>query len=296
MKEIEILNKILPIFQQRPEISTGPGDDCAVIDLDETCLLAAVDQLAEGIHYYPNIAPERIAAKLLKRNLSDIAAMGGVPTYALLALASNRSDDQWFNKFYQGLEKEARRWDVSICGGDLSSLPAEGVKDVMSLTILGFCPLGRACLRANAKPGDLLYATGFFGNSLHSEHHLDFTPRLPEGKFLAKNFSSAMIDVSDGLLLDASRIAKASSLALILDLSAIPLRSGADINSALSDGEDYELLFTVSPTFSEVLERNWNFETKLTRIGQFESGAGVTSSDGRNLLKGLKTGYEHHNN
>lgn len=296
MNEIETLNKILPIFQQRPEISTGPGDDCAVINLGETCLLVAVDQLVEGIHYYPNIAPERIAAKLLKRNLSDIAAMGGTPAYALLALASNRSNDQWFTKFYQGLENEARRWNVSICGGDLSSLPASGVKDVMSLTILGFCQPGRACLRANAKSGDLLYATGCFGNSLNSEHHLDFTPRLSEGKFLAEKFSSAMIDVSDGLLLDASRIAKASNLALILDLETIPLRAGANTTSALSDGEDYELLFAISPTLSEALEHDWNFKTKLTCIGRFESGSGVTTPDGRNLLKEIKIGYEHQNN
>lgn len=295
MKEIEILNQILPLFKQRPEIATGPGDDCAVINLGETCLLTAVDQLVAGIHYYPNITPERIAAKLLKRNLSDIAAMGGVPAYALLALASNRTDSQWFTRFYQGLENEARHWDVSICGGDLSSLPPKGVKEVMSLTILGFCEPERACLRANAKPGDLLYATGYFGNSLNSEHHLNFIPRLPEGRFLAENFTSAMIDVSDGLLLDASRVAKASNLALILDPDTIPLRSGANINSALSDGEDYELLFAVSPDASEALERNWNFKTKLTSIGHFQPGTGVATPDGDDLLKKIKTGYEHHN-
>jgi len=295
MNELATLQRILPIFQQRPEITTGPGDDCAVINFGNTCLLAAVDQMAAGIHYYPDTKPERIAAKLLTRNLSDIAAMGGTPAYALLSLASKRADDDWFNAFYYGLEQEARRWNVSICGGDLCALPADGLEDVMSLTILGWCQPGNACLRSNAKAGDLLYATGCFGDSLKSGHHLDFAPRLAEGAFLAQGFTSAMIDVSDGLLLDASRIAEASKLALIIDMPTIPLRNDTDTASAMCDGEDYELLFAISPDAAQQLERLWNFETKLTCIGHFESGYGVTSTDGHNLLKEFKTGYEHRN-
>lgn len=294
MQEFKILEKILPLLAQRKEVSIGPGDDCAAIDLgDGGYLLAGMDQMVCGLHYFPEVEPERIGAKLLKRNLSDIAAMGGSPAYALVSLAALNDKLKWFEKFFRGLEKEASLWNVSICGGDLAGLPTGNLREVMSLTILGRVAKDRICLRRNARPGDFLYATGCFGNSLTSEHHLEFVPRLAEGQFLAGTYTRAMIDVSDGLLLDASRMASASDTALRLNLNAVPLRPGADLPGALSDGEDYELLFAVPPDRAEALEKNWQFSTRLTRIGVFEEGSGVVDTRNNNLLKLKNTGYEH---
>ncbi len=292
MKEFDILNTILPMLHQRSDVKVGPGDDCAAIDIGETYLLAAADQMIYGLHYYPHTTPDRIGRKLLKRNLSDIAAMGGTPSHALVSLASTSDKLEWFEKFFRGMEKEARKWNVSICGGDLAGLPRKALREVMSLTILGKVAPDKICLRSSALNGDVLYATGCFGNSLESQHHLRFVPRLAEGRFVAGKYTRAMIDVSDGLVLDASRMAKASKLALKLDIEAIPLRPGADLPRALSDGEDYELLFAVRPDLCETLERKWRFATRLTRIGYFESGSGVYDLSGNNLLTG-KIGYEH---
>lgn len=181
---------------------------------------------------------------------------------------------------------------MSVIGGDLASLPAEG--EVASLTILGEADAAAFTLRSGAKPGDLLYVTGEIGNSLASGHHLDFEPRLAEGRFLAENgFASAMLDISDGLLLDAERLAKASRLRLCIDPAAVPLRAGAERESALSDGEDYELLFTVPPGREEELKQVWKL-TKLTRIGVAEPGEpDVCDCSGRSLLRNGKCGYEH---
>ena len=294
MQEFKILEKIIPLLSQNSAVAIGPGDDCAAIEFgDGDYLLAGTDQMVCGLHYFPDADPERIGAKLLKRNLSDIAAMGGAPVCALLSLATTNSKLKWFERFFQGLEQEAHSWGVSICGGDLSGLPAGNLRETMSLTILGRVARDKICLRRNARPGDFLYATGCFGNSLTSEHHLEFIPRLPEGQFLAEIGVRAMIDVSDGLLVDASRMAAASQAALRLDPDLIPLRPGADIPGALGDGEDYELLFAVNPDLAETLEQNWKFATRLTRIGIFEEGAGVIGRDGGNLLKNRNTGYEH---
>jgi thiamine-monophosphate kinase len=273
MDKRRLLAKIPSIFQQDSEVEVGPGDDCAVLDfgLDKFRLLA-VDQLVSDIHYVKAAtSPEEIATKLVSRNVSDIAAMGGMPAQALLAMTL--TSDSWKRKgwvdgFLAAIAIEAKRWNMSVCGGDISSTTSE--TDSFSLTITGWVEKDRLTKRSDAQHGDILYATGEFGDSFHSGHHLNFTPRLNEARFLAKSFAHAMIDVSDGLQLDAARIAEMSKLNLEIDIDAIPLRGKATIEQALSDGEDYELLFSVSSQKSSKLEKIWPFEgLKLTRIGIF---------------------------
>lgn len=297
MNEISLLCKILPRLKQRGEIAVGPGDDCAAIDMGDHYLLAAVDQLIGGVHYISETTPPAAAgAKLLKRNLSDIAAMGGEPLYALVTVASSRNDEAWFLGFYDGLELEAEKWNVSICGGDLSGLPAGGTSEVTTLTILGRTPKDRLCLRSGAQPGFLLFCTGCFGDSLNSGHHLDFVPRLREGGFLAGNYATAMMDVSDGLLIDACRMATASAAGIELWTECIPRRGAASVEQALTDGEDYELIFAVSPDNVPEMKRNWPFPgTPLTEIGFFTSSrpGQVFDRDGNELYKGAYKGYEH---
>ena len=291
MNEESFVRKLTALFPQSAEVAVGPGDDCAVLDLGTPdLLLAAVDQVISDVHYTRGTSPAAIAGKLLKRNVSDIAAMGGVPTHALLSLAVNPMDEGWLLEFHRGMADLASKYGISVIGGDMAKLFAPG--EALSLTILGKVERNKLCLRANAKAGDLLYATGEFGNSFRSGHHLDFLPRLPEARFLAGDFTCAMQDVSDGLLKDAARMAEASGLALQLDAGKIPLREGATAESALTEGEDYELLFALPERLRTRLESAWIFpDTKLTCLGRFVRGTpGQVSGVNENLIN---TGYDH---
>jgi thiamine-monophosphate kinase len=297
INELKLLSEILPKLHGDNDVKVGPGDDCAVVEHGGVLVLLAVDQLIGNVHYlFDETEPEIVGAKLLKRNLSDIAAMGGTPRYALVALASSNAGLDWLRRFFAGLEAEAVKYNVSIVGGDISS-SKKGMPPVASLTICGYVKHGETCLRSNAVPGNLLYATGKFGNSFKSGHHLDFSPRLEEARFLAGKFTNTMIDVSDGLLQDSRRLAVASGCGLILDSDQVPLRDGADIEAALTEGEDYELLFAVSREKFQELENSWPFEdVPLTRIGMFTGSpqGEVVDSSGKRLIDIYgKEGFQH---
>ncbi len=292
--ERDILKKLLPSLAQTGGVRIGPGDDCAAMEFRPgKLLLAAVDQLAGDIHYYRNsTTPEEAARKLLRRNLSDIAAMGGTPLWALLSVATKGRDSEWILRFCRAAAETGGQYGVAIVGGDISSLAAEG--EVASLTILGEVEESTVVTRSGAKEGHLLYATGEFGNSLESGHHLAFEPRLPEGRFLAlNNFASAMMDVSDGVLIDALRLSEMSNIGITLDPARIPLRAGATADRALRDGEDYELLFFVPPEKAAELEHLWPFAARLTRIGSAKAGSGVSDPQGNSLTENGSLGYEH---
>ena len=297
LDELHILKQLLPSLPQNAGVVTGPGDDCAALAwFGGRVLLAAVDQVVGNIHYDRDAtSPEAAGRKLMCRNLSDIAAMGGVPKWALLAVAAGGRNPDWVLAFCRGAAAAGKQYGVAVVGGDLAGQPGEG--ETASLTILGEAEEKQLLLRSGAHPGDALYVTGTIGNSFASGHHLDFEPRLEEGKFLAENgFASAMLDVSDGLLLDAKRLAEASRLRLRIDPGAVPLRAGAARERALSDGEDYELLFTVPAGKEAELIQKWKLTklTTLTRIGVAESGSpDVCDPSGNSLLSKGKCGYEH---
>lgn len=297
LNERHILSQLLPGLAATESVAVGPGDDCAALRTSGggPLLLAAVDQVIAGVHFLSEgTAPERAGAKLMKRNLSDIAAMGGTPRWALLAFAARGCSESWGLEFCRGAADAGMRYGTPLTGGDIAGLERDGV--AASLTILGEVEESEIVLRRGAKPGDLLYVTGRIGNSFLSEHHLDFTPRLAEGRFLASHrFASAMLDISDGLLLDASRLAAASQVALTVEQERIPLRAGAVPESAWSDGEDYELLFTVPADAAAQLEAEWppGF-APLTRIGSVSAGSGeVLDPEGNSLTEHRKSGYEH---
>ena len=276
VSELALLKAILPLLPGNDQVIVGPGDDCAVLKWNEEYdLLVTVDQLIESVHYTPETSPEEAGAKLMKRNLSDIAAMGGEPLWAVVTLAAG-SDKGRLAKFMAGVAREAARYGTALCGGDISALPSEGV--VTTLTLAGRVPRNQAILRSGARPGDLLYVTGEIGNSFLSGHHLNFTPRLAEGQALREK-ARAMLDISDGLLLDARRMAQSSRVDLEIDVSAVPLRAGARLPDALSDGEDYELLFCGPPGLPG------------TVIGRVLPGEGDVKTPG--LTEIGKYGYEH---
>ena len=241
VNELKLLKAFMPLLPLNGAVIAGAGDDCAVLKWNhEYDLLVTVDQLIENVHFLPSTAPERAGAKLVKRNMSDIAAMGGEPLWAVMTLAAENKSQQYLERFMKGVSEECSKYGTALCGGDISSLKSEGL--LTTLTLAGRVPRGQAVMRSTARPGDTLYVTGEVGNSFLSEHHLDFTPRLDLGAFLRRS-ATAALDISDGLLLDARRLAESSKTDIRVDIEKIPLRQGAKLPEALSDGEDYELLF-----------------------------------------------------
>jgi thiamine-monophosphate kinase len=259
-----------------PASPHGMGDDCAVLPgvprSAAKRLLVTVDPVIYGEHFDDTIPPRAVGQKLLSRNLSDIAAMGGRPTAAVLALALDpRTRLDWLKEFYRGLAATARRHGTQIVGGDIATHRG-GL--VATLTLLGETTARRAITRSGARSGDFIAVTGVLGASLSSGHHWKFMPRLTEGAWLAaRREVAAMLDLSDGLAKDLHSLTPPHTQALIFG-DTLPLRSGADLHAALSDGEDYELLLALraSPATAQKLLLDWRKafpRTRLTLIGQF---------------------------
>jgi thiamine-monophosphate kinase len=264
-----------------PRSPFGIGDDCAVIPPTKNQQLVTTDPVIHGQHFDDTVPPRAVGAKLLKRNLSDIAAMGGRPVAAVISLAlAPDTGIRWLRGFYLGLAACARRHGVKIIGGDVTQGPA-GFFGAF-LTLHGESTGRRVVTRGGARPGDRIYVTGALGGSRRG-HHYDFTPRLAEGAWLAKRVEvRAMMDVSDGLAKDLEALTPAG-LAPALDASAIPISAAAHrcaagtrqspLAHALGDGEDYELLIVVRARARPAeFERAWERRfprLKLTRIGLF---------------------------
>ena len=254
-----------------PRAPFGIGDDCAVLPPSRGPQLITVDPVIYGRHFDDRVPPRAVGAKLLKRNLSDLAAMGGRPVAAVLALTLDpRVRHRWLGEFYRGLAACARRYRVPIVGGDVAQ--ADGVV-VASLTLLGAATGARVLTRTGARIGDWIYVTGTLGGSLRTGHHHRFVPRLPEGRWLARQVAvRAMMDVSDGLAKDLQALTPRGA-APALEASALPCRSGADVRAALTDGEDYELVFVLTAGADRAaFARAWRRAfpgTRLTRIGRF---------------------------
>lgn len=254
-----------------PRAPFGIGDDCAVLPGARGRQLITVDPVVFGRHFDATVPARAVGAKLLKRNLSDLAAMGGRPTAAVLALTLDaRVNRAWLEAFYRGLAACARRHRVPIVGGDVTQ--ADGVL-AASLTLLGAAAGRRVLTRTGARAGDWIFVTGRLGRSRATGHHFRFTPRLAEGAWLAARAEvRAMMDVSDGLAKDLHALTPRGTTPA-LEPVALPRRSGADLRTALTDGEDYELVLAVARQADRAgLERAWRRafpRTPLTCIGWF---------------------------
>lgn len=265
--ENQFLARLLRGAPTRADVRTGPGDDCAVVKGTKQDLLLKTDAVVEGAHYLPGEAPRRVGWKALCRVLSDIAAMGGEPRHALVTILTppDRPASYW-EAVYRGLGRAARKFGVSLAGGELTQSPVAA----LSVALVGEAAKGRAILRSGGRPGDHLYVTGTLGGSLTGKH-LDFLPRLAEGQWLAEHrYARAMMDLSDGLGSDLPRLAKASQCGFSVEPTRLPRTRGASVRQAVSDGEDYELLLAVSPRRTTQLEASWKKRfprLRLTRIG-----------------------------
>jgi thiamine-monophosphate kinase len=275
-----------------PPAPRGIGDDCAVLPPTRRSQLLTVDPVVYGRHFDDRLPPRAVGAKLLKRNLSDLAAMGGRPSAAVVALTlDSRVRLDWLEQFYRGLAACARRYGVSIVGGDVAQ--ADGAL-AASLTLLGVAAGPQILSRAGARIGDWIYVTGLLGCSLKSGHHWKFRPRLAEGAWLARHPAvRSMMDVSDGLAKDLRALAPGGAVPA-LAAESLPRRPGADLRSALCEGEDYELLIAVSSRVDKTeFARAWRRAfpaTRLTGIGRFvRKGARAAGA----LRLGDYRGYEH---
>jgi thiamine-monophosphate kinase len=275
-----------------PRAPFGIGDDCAVLPPSRGRQLITVDPVIYGRHFDDSVRPRDVAAKLLKRNLSDIAAMGGRPVAAVLGLTLDaRVSRRWLEQFYRGLAALARKYRVAIIGGDIAQ--ADGVV-AASLTLLGEASGPRVLTRTGARPGDWIFVTGRLGGSLASGHHFRFTPRLAEGQWLARRGEvRAMMDVSDGLAKDLHALTPAGCRPA-LEPACLPCRRGADVRAALTDGEDFELVLAVAgPADRAALAQAWRRSfprTPLTCIGRFARGPKTPA--GAFDLSAYR-GYEH---
>lgn len=259
-----------------PDVRVGAGDDCAVIGARtaKRWRLLKADAVVEGIHFLASDAPRRVGWKALCRAISDVAAMGGRPEHALVTVAAGRElEVAWLKEFYAGLRRAARRFSVSIVGGETCRSPGPLFVNV---ALAGSVERRHCVLRSGGRPGDALFVTGRLGGS-RAGRHLDFVPRLAEGQWLAGHSKiRAMMDLSDGLAADLPRLARASGCGFVLEQDRVPVSPGSDLAGALADGEDFELLFAVAPGSVRALEAAWPKafpRLRLTRIGAFTRAA-----------------------
>lgn len=274
MREQALLAHIAATTPSHPIALVGPGDDCAVVaSSTTTSLLVTTDQVIEGRHFRKGEDLALVARKAVCRSLSDIAAMAGTPRWGVAtgALPSGmpQSDAQ---RLTDALHAVASTFNCPIVGGDIAT--TEGPM-VLTVTIAGTPHTTRGpVLRSGARPGDTVYVTGALGGSLPSGRHLTFTPRLTEAQWLATLLGPslhAMMDLSDGLGIDAARLARASHAAITLDAALLPRHEHvATWQAAAGDGEDYELLFTASAG-APVPHRCPLTGTPITAIGSITS-------------------------
>jgi len=308
MNEFELIGRLTRSLPGNKSVVVGAGDDCAVLDvgLPERLLLFKTDAVVEGIHFSAAAPPEKVGHKALGRCLSDIAAMAGTPTAALVTLALPRHFElAYVEALYAGLNALARRHEVAIVGGETTTNPE---RTLVSVALLGWVPRGKGVLRSGAEAGDALFVTGELGGSPAGKH-LEFEPRLAEARWLTQHFPiHAMLDLSDGLAGDLRHILQASRVGAELLSPAIPISREArraaraessakpPLLAALTDGEDFELLFTVASRHAVPLLDAWReqFPTlPLTCIGKITGKEGLTLRDKQGVRPLTAHGYMH---
>lgn len=305
---------------RRADVRLGIGDDGAVVAFEPGMeCVASVDMLVEGRHFAAGADPQQLGHKTLAVNLSDLAAMGARPRYALLAGALPTSDADWLSAFMRGFDALATRYDVELIGGDTTRGPL-----TLCVTVLGDVPAGQALTRGGAKPGHDVYVSGTLGDAAlglaarlgridvdaDARHvageRLDAPqPRVALGIAL-RGVASAAIDVSDGLTGDLGHILEMSQVGATLDVAALPASaalcarmrgSGRDVALAclLAGGDDYELCFTAAPALRARIDAvSHDLSLALTRIGVITASAGLVVRDEKGAaMSALPRAFDH---
>lgn len=290
---VEAITRGLPLGT---DVRRGAGDDCAVIGgpRDRWWQLLKTDCVVEGVHFVPDEKPARVGWKALCRAISDIGAMGGLPRHAMITIALQpQVEMKWLRGLYTGLRRAARRFGVSIVGGETSRSPGPAF---ISVAITGEVERARCVTRAGGKVGDLLYVTGRLGGSL-AGRHLDFIPRVREARWLVERFKiHAMMDLSDGLAADLPRLARASQCGFEIHEESIPRHRGCTVAQAVGDGEDFELLLAISPHDAARLDSAWRKtfpKLPLTRIGALTRDADTPVRHARTRVSASPRGHDH---
>jgi thiamine-monophosphate kinase len=303
---------------QRTDVTLGVGDDAALLNPPAGSeLVAATDTLVAGVHFPPDSPPASVGHRALAVNLSDLAAMGARPAWALLALTLPHADEAWLSEFAAGLGALARAHDVALVGGDTTRGPL-----TVTVQLLGHVPRGAALTRAGGRAGDALFVSGTPGDAgaglaleqgrlaastearaYLRERFLWPTPRMALGERL-RGHASACIDVSDGLLGDAGKLATASGVGVELAFGDLPLSAPlvavlGDARArelALTGGDDYELCFAVraekvARLLAELPPERWSY----TRIGALRAAAGAVVVRDGTVMEFSHSGYQHFN-
>lgn len=308
LNEFDIIATYFRRPHLRDDVELGSGDDCAVLcPPPGKRLLVTVDTLNEGVHFFSTTSPFDIGYKSIAVGLSDIAAMGGEPLWADVALTVPIPHADWLEDFSKGLYACLDQYQVALVGGNLTRGPL-----AVSTQVIGSCDPQHYLTRQGAKPGDLIYVTGVLGagglalafiknperfkniNASQQEQLLKHlwqpTPRIAEGKLLV-NIATAAIDISDGLVADLQHILDASQVGAVIEVNSLPTpKLLPEKTMALTSGDDYELCFTVAQKDIEALER---INCPMTCIGRIEEGRGVRVMENGEPLSLTSVGYRH---
>ena len=286
------------------KVPVGPGDDCAIVRLGDSDLLVTTDQALDGVHFVlAEHGPRAVGRKVMARGLSDVAAMATVPLAAVATATLPRGySSADAEELYRGMRSLADEYHCPLVGGDVASWDG-----ALCLTATIFARRAgvtggvEPVLRSGAKVGDAVCVTGTLGGAWKSRKHLEFTPRIAEAVELAIICRiRSMIDISDSLARDLQHIATASGVGAEIVADDVPVNPDlagdetAALQAALHDGEDYELLFTVSTAWARKLCDRQPLSVPITRIGTIVEGAGLTLIDSGGRRGALEpTGWEH---
>lgn len=284
-----------------PAVPIGIGDDAALLKA-EGSVLVTTDLLMDGVDFVVGQTPARlIGRKSLAVSLSDIAAMAGRPTGAVVSLAIPRQNGQdLIRGFYEGLLELAEQFDCPVIGGDTNSWDGPFVVNV---TVLGEPTGGRAVTRAGAQPDDWMFVTGPLGGSLPSLRHCTFTPRIAEAQWLHRMVDvHAMLDLSDGLASDVHHLAESSGVGIVIDRNSVPIHGDVDpagspnerFAHALGDGEDFELAFCVSESDAQRLLNASPPGFSVFPIGRCTRSPGVWMDNNGVVTPLERGGWQHH--
>lgn len=315
--EFDIIRQYFILDNTRDDVILGIGDDAAILNVPENHeLIQSVDTLVAGVHFPIETSAEDIAYKSLAVNLSDMAAMGAEPAWFTLAITLPKDDEVWLKRFSESLSSIAKKYNVQLVGGDTTHGPL-----CISITINGFVEKGKALTRSNAQVGDKVYVSGNIGDAalslaawqgqclltVDSATYLNNRLNRPipqiELGLLLREYASACIDISDGLLADLGHITTASNVGAKINFEDIPLSKELHLNLTdeeliiplvLSGGDDYELCFTLpkekqSDFENAVLEH----EIKVACVGEIESKFGVRCFLNTKEVKLQELGFQH---